>query len=64
MGEGTSEDPVARAMAALREDDPVAAETALRTALKDDPAHPLLRNNLAALIARHGDAAEALRLLE
>ena len=63
MATGPADDAVFRGMAAQQAGDFDAAETAFRQALNDDPAQPIVLNNLAALIARRGDTAAALELL-
>ena len=64
MAGDPTEEAIGRAMAAQRAGDFAAAEEALRQALQIDPRHPMVRNNLAALMARRGAAAEALDMLD
>lgn len=64
MATGPAEDAVSRGMAAQQAGDFEAAEAAYRQALAQAPGQPVVLNNLAALIARRGDAAMALDLLD
>lgn len=64
MADGSASDPIAAAAAAQQAEDFGAAENELRRALEDNPAHPMIRNNLAALVARRGDTVAALEILD
>jgi tetratricopeptide (TPR) repeat protein len=65
---GTSQPPQVQAEAlraeALRTNDPAAAAALLRTAMQNDPQNPWLRVDYARLLARHGQGAEARRLVD
>ena len=64
MAPGVIEGLIARAIAAHEARDDATAETAYREVLEETPKHPLIRNNLAALLARRGDTAEALEVVD
>ncbi|PPR09281.1 MAG: hypothetical protein CFH41_02592 [Alphaproteobacteria bacterium MarineAlpha11_Bin1] len=64
MAQELIEDRIGRAIAAQEARDDAAAEIAYREVLEEIPTHTLARNNLAALLARRGNTAEALEVLD
>ena len=64
MSDVPTENAISRAEAAQQSGDFDAAEQALRNLLEPDADHLMARNNLAALVARRGDAAAALDILD
>ena len=64
MSDVPTENAISRAEAAQQSGDFDAAEQALRNLLELDADHLMARNNLAALVARRGDAAAALDILD
>mgnify|MGYP001390208608 CR=1 FL=1 len=64
MSDVPTENAISRAEAAQQSGDFDAAEQALRNLLELDADHLMARNNLAALVARRGDAAAAVDILD